>query len=98
MALPPVLSWVDEFRAFIARGSVVDLAVGVIIGVAFGGIVTSLVKDILNPIIGVFLGGVDFTNIFIPLNGSITTRWNSRGRPERRPSTSVCSSMPSSSS
>ena len=69
MALPPVLSWVDEFRAFIARGSVVDLAVGVIIGAAFGGIVTSLVKDILNPIIGVFLGGVDFTNIFIPLNG-----------------------------
>jgi large conductance mechanosensitive channel len=69
MALPPVPSWVDEFRAFIARGSVVDLAVGVIIGAAFGGIVTSLVKDILNPIIGVFLGGVDFTNIFIPLNG-----------------------------
>lgn len=69
MALPPVLSWVDEFKAFIARGSVVDLAVGVIIGAAFGGIVSSLVKDILNPIIGVFLGGVDFTNIFIPLNG-----------------------------
>ena len=69
MALPPVLSWVDEFKAFIARGSVVDLAVGVIIGAAFGGIVSSLLKDILNPIIGVFLGGVDFTNIFIPLNG-----------------------------
>jgi large conductance mechanosensitive channel len=69
MALPPVLSWVDEFRAFIARGSVVDLAVGVIIGAAFGSIVTSLVKDVLNPIIGVFLGGVDFSNIFIPLNG-----------------------------
>jgi large conductance mechanosensitive channel len=69
MALPPIMSWVDEFKAFIARGSVVDLAVGVIIGAAFGGIVTSLVKDVLNPIIGVFLGGVDFTNIFIPLNG-----------------------------
>jgi large conductance mechanosensitive channel len=69
MALPPVPSWVDEFKAFIARGSVVDLAVGVIIGAAFGGIVTSLVKDVLNPVIGVFLGGVDFTNIFIPLNG-----------------------------
>src|ERR1700692_3035914 len=69
MALPPGLSWVDEFRAFIARGSVVDLAVGVIIGASFGGIVTSLVKDVLNPVIGVFLGGVDFTNIFIPLNG-----------------------------
>jgi large conductance mechanosensitive channel len=69
MALPPIPSWVDEFKAFIARGSVIDLAVGVIIGAAFGGIVTSLVKDVLNPVIGVFLGGVDFTNIFIPLNG-----------------------------
>jgi large conductance mechanosensitive channel len=69
MALPPIPSWVDEFKAFIARGSVVDLAVGVIIGAAFGGIVTSLVKDVLNPVIGVFLGGVDFSNIFIPLNG-----------------------------
>jgi large conductance mechanosensitive channel len=69
MALPSVLSWVNEFKAFIARGSVIDLAVGVIIGASFGGIVTSLVKDVLNPIIGVFLGGVDFTNIFIPLNG-----------------------------
>jgi large conductance mechanosensitive channel len=69
MALPPAPSWVNEFKAFIARGSVVDLAVGVIIGVSFGGIVNSLVKDVLNPVIGVFLGGVDFTNIFIPLNG-----------------------------
>ena len=69
MALPPGLSWVDEFKTFIARGNVMDLAVGVIIGAAFGGIVTSLVKDIINPIIGVFLGGVDFSNVFIPLNG-----------------------------
>jgi large conductance mechanosensitive channel len=69
MAVPPVPSWVNEFKAFIARGSVVDLAVGVIIGAAFGGVVTSLVKDVLNPIIGIFLGGVDFSNIFIPLNG-----------------------------
>jgi large conductance mechanosensitive channel len=69
MALLPVPSWVDEFKAFIARGSVIDLAVGVIIGAAFGGIVTSLVKDIINPILGVFLGGVDFTNLFFALNG-----------------------------
>jgi large conductance mechanosensitive channel len=69
MATPPILSWVDEFKAFIARGNVIDLAVGVIIGASFGGIVTSLVKDVFNPIIGIFLGGVDFTNIFIPLNG-----------------------------
>jgi large conductance mechanosensitive channel len=69
MAMPPVPSWVDEFKAFISRGSVLDLAVGVIIGAAFAGIIASLVKDIINPIIGLFLGGVDFSNIFIPLNG-----------------------------
>jgi large conductance mechanosensitive channel len=69
MAMPPAPSWVDEFKAFIARGNVMDLAVGVIIGAAFGGIVTSLVKDIINPIIGLFLGGLDFSNVFIPLNG-----------------------------
>jgi large conductance mechanosensitive channel len=61
--------WVAEFRAFIMRGNVVDLAVGIIIGVAFSAIVGSLVKDILNPIIGLVIGGVDFSNIFIPLNG-----------------------------
>lgn len=69
MALPPVPSWVDEFKAFIMRGNVLDLAVGVIVGAAFGGIVNSLVKDVLNPIVGLFLGGVDFSNVFIPLNG-----------------------------
>jgi hypothetical protein len=51
------------------RGNVVDLAVGIIIGVAFSAIVGSLVKDILNPIIRLAIGGVDFSNIFIPLNG-----------------------------
>ena len=69
MALPPVPSWVDEFKAFIMRGNVLDLAVGVIVGAAFGGIVNSLVKDVFNPIVGLFLGGVDFSNVFIPLNG-----------------------------
>jgi large conductance mechanosensitive channel len=69
MAMPPVPSWVDEFKAFVLRGNVLDLAVGVIIGAAFGGIVTSLVKDVINPIIGLFMGGVDFSDVFIPLNG-----------------------------
>ncbi len=69
MAMPPVPSWVDEFKAFIMKGNVLDLAVGVIIGAAFGGIVNSLVKDVINPIIGLFIGGVDFSNVFIPLNG-----------------------------
>jgi len=56
-----------EFRDFLARGNVVDLAVGVIIGGAFGKIVTSLVGDILMPPIGLILGGVDFSALKIPL-------------------------------
>jgi large conductance mechanosensitive channel len=58
-----------EFKEFAARGNVVDLAVGVILGAAFGKIVTSLVDDILMPPIGLLLGGADFSNLFISLNG-----------------------------
>ena len=58
-----------EFREFIMRGNVVDLAVAVVIGAAFGAIVNSLVKDIIMPIVGYALGGVDFTNLFIVLGG-----------------------------
>jgi large conductance mechanosensitive channel len=58
-----------EFKQFIARGNVVDLAVGVIIGAAFGKIVTSFVNDILMPPFGLLLGNVDFTNLFITLSG-----------------------------
>jgi large conductance mechanosensitive channel len=58
-----------EFREFAMRGSVIDLAVGVIIGAAFGKIVTSLVNDIIMPPIGLLLGGIDFTNLFINLSG-----------------------------
>jgi len=58
-----------EFRDFIARGNVIDLAVAVIIGAAFGRIVTSLVDGIIMPPIGMLLGGVDFTNLFIDLSG-----------------------------
>ena len=61
--------WLDEFRAFIMRGNVVDLAVGIIVGVAFTGVVNSLVKDIFTPIIGLLVGGIDFSNIFITLKG-----------------------------
>ena len=56
-----------EFRKFIARGNVIDLAIGVIIGGAFNKIVTSLVNDIIMPPIGLLLGKVDFTNLFIDL-------------------------------
>ena len=56
-----------DFKAFIIRGNVVDLAVGIIIGVAFGAIVNSLVKDVIMPPIGLALGKVDFTNLFVVL-------------------------------
>ena len=59
-----------EFREFAARGSVVDLAVGVIIGAAFGKIVTSAVDDLIMPPIGMFLGRVDFKDLFVVLNGA----------------------------
>jgi large conductance mechanosensitive channel len=58
-----------EFREFIMRGNVVDLAVGVIIGGAFGKIVSSLVSDVIMPPIGLLLNGVNFSNLFISLNG-----------------------------
>jgi len=62
----------DEFKKFVLRGNVVDLAVGVIIGAAFGGIVQSLVADVLMPIIGAVTGGLDFSNYFIPLSSKVT--------------------------
>ncbi len=58
---------IKEFKEFISKGNVVDLAVGVIIGGAFGKIVSSLVNDILMPIIGVLIGGVDFSNLSIKI-------------------------------
>ncbi len=61
--------WIGEFRAFIMRGNVVDLAVGIIIGAAFTGIVNSLVKDVFTPVIGLLVGGIDFANIFLTLKG-----------------------------
>lgn len=56
-----------DFRAFIMRGNVVDLAVGIVIGVAFGAVVGSFVKDVIMPPIGLLLGSVDFTNLFVVL-------------------------------
>lgn len=63
------MSMLAEFREFISRGSVVDLAVAVIIGAAFTTIVNSFVNDILMPPIGLLLGGVDFSNFFLTLKG-----------------------------
>jgi large conductance mechanosensitive channel len=61
---------VSEFKAFINRGNVLDLAVGVIIGAAFGKIVTAFTDDFINPILGLLTGGVDFANMYLPL-GSV---------------------------
>ncbi|HZV56873.1 MAG TPA: large conductance mechanosensitive channel protein MscL [Sphingobium sp.] len=58
----------SEFKAFIARGNVLDLAVGVIIGAAFGKIVSSLTDDVLMPVLGAITGGIDFSNRFILLS------------------------------
>ncbi|MFN4089067.1 MAG: large conductance mechanosensitive channel protein MscL, partial [Alphaproteobacteria bacterium] len=58
-----------EYREFIARGNVVDLAVGIIMGAAFTGIVNSLVRDVVMPPIGVLTGGVDFTDLYINMSG-----------------------------
>ena len=57
----------DEFKKFAVRGNVIDMAVGIIIGVAFGKIVDSLVKDLIMPPIGMLMGNVDFTNLFVVL-------------------------------
>jgi len=58
---------IKDFKTFITRGNVVDLAVGIVIGVAFGAIVSSFVKDVIMPPVGLALGGTDFTNMFVVL-------------------------------
>jgi large conductance mechanosensitive channel len=62
----------QEFKKFALRGNVVDLAVGVIIGAAFGAIITSMVADIIMPLVGAVTGGLDFSNYFLPLSSKVT--------------------------
>jgi large conductance mechanosensitive channel len=63
------MSIYSEFKAFAMRGNAIDLAVGIVIGVAFTGIINSLVKDLITPPLGYLLGGIDFSNFFVVLNG-----------------------------
>jgi large conductance mechanosensitive channel len=63
---------IEEFKKFAMRGNVVDLAVAVIIGAAFGAIVNSLVADIIMPMVGAATGGLDFSNYFLPLSSKVT--------------------------
>jgi large conductance mechanosensitive channel len=67
------MSFASEFKEFALKGNVVDLAVGVIIGGAFGKIVDSVIGDLIMPLVGKIFGGVDFSNSFIPLNGQTVT-------------------------
>jgi large conductance mechanosensitive channel len=60
----------SEFKTFAMRGNAIDLAVGVVVGAAFTSIVNSLVKDVINPPLGLFLGGIDFANFFVVLRGA----------------------------
>ncbi|ODN72339.1 Large-conductance mechanosensitive channel [Methylobrevis pamukkalensis] len=92
----------QEFKKFALRGNVIDLAVGIIIGAAFSAIVSSLVDDVIMPPVGVILGNVDFSDLFVVLREGTTpgpyltlVAAKARARP---PGTSACSSMRSSSS
>ncbi|WP_306985965.1 large conductance mechanosensitive channel protein MscL [Janthinobacterium sp. UMAB-56] len=67
------MAMMQEFKEFAMKGNVVDLAVGVIIGGAFGKIVDSLVQDVIMPPIGRIFGGLDFANYYLPLNGQVST-------------------------
>lgn len=66
---------VDEFKAFAMKGNVVDMAIGIIIGAAFGKIVTSLVTDVLMPPIGLMVGGIDFSNLSISLTNEVIIKY-----------------------
>lgn len=66
------MGMLQEFKSFAMKGSVVDLAVGIIIGAAFSKIVDSLVQDIIMPLIGAIFGGMDFSNLYVPLNDQST--------------------------
>jgi large conductance mechanosensitive channel len=66
------MAMMQEFKAFITRGNVVDLAVGVIVGAAFSKIVDSLVQDVIMPLVGKVVGGLDFANYYLPLNNQDT--------------------------
>lgn len=61
----------QEFKDFIAKGNVMDMAVGIIIGAAFTAIVKSMVGDLINPIVGLFMGGIDFNNLYYVMSGDV---------------------------
>ncbi len=72
----------EEFKKFVLRGNVVDLAIGVIIGAAFGAIVQSVVNDLMMPVIGAISGGLDFSNYFVALSSKVTANSLAEARKE----------------
>ena len=67
------MAMLQEFKAFAMKGNVIDLAIGVIIGAAFGKIVDSMVQDVIMPVVSLVVGGLDFSNYYLPLNGQGTS-------------------------
>ena len=65
------MKWLQEFKAFAVRGNVVDMAVGIVIGAAFGKIVSSFVADVIMPPIGILIGGIDFSNLVVTLKEAV---------------------------
>lgn len=61
----------NDFKKFISRGNVMDMAVGIIVGAAFTAIVSSMVNDLINPIIGLIIGGIDFSNLYVVMKGTV---------------------------
>ena len=80
----PMSRFFQEFEEFAMRGNVVDLAVGLVIGAAFGAIVNSLVNDVVMPPIGLVMGNIDFSNLFINMSHQDIHPWRPRVRPARR--------------
>jgi large conductance mechanosensitive channel len=70
------MSWITDFRDFINRGNVIDMAVGIVIGAAFTAIVNSLVNDLIMPIIGIILGGIDFSGLTIQIGDAVIAYGN----------------------
>ncbi len=73
------MGFISEFREFAVKGNVIDLAVGVIIGGAFGKIVTSVIEDLIMPVVGKVVGNVDFTNLYIPLSDKVSEALKANG-------------------
>ena len=73
-----------EFRKFIARGNVIELAIAVVIGAAFGRVIMSLVEGVIMPPIGLLLGNVDFSNLFLDCLASVRCRWQKRSSKDFR--------------